>query len=200
MLAIPASSVERGSDGLRTLSLEEALTIASIIGVRAEGGIVADVPAPLVAQNLAVAEGASGMAWDDVARAVTFSYPGRGGKRTIWIANRFSSSFRLELAQRYELGGVVVTDVSVGSGGGDVLVPISQYADTGDLEVTKPNGDLFTPTWSASTGLLSATSGDSVTWTAPVGPGEVTLVVSDGVVRMGQRVTLDVAPAPAPAP
>jgi hypothetical protein len=153
---------------------------------------------PLLAQNLAVSEGASGMTWDAVARAVTFSYPGRGGKRTIWIANRFSSSFRLELAQRYDLGGVVVTDVSTESGGADVLVPIRQLADTGDLDLSTPNEDLFAPVWTATTGVLSATSGDSVTWTAPAeaGPAEIVLIVSDGVVRVGQRVTLDVvAPA-----
>jgi hypothetical protein len=138
------------------------------------------------------------MLWDGVARSVTYSYPGRGGKRTMWIANRFSSGYRLELAQRYELAGVVVTDVSVASGGADVLVPIREMADTGDLELTTPNGDLFTPSWTASTGTLSASSGDSVTWTPPAGSGEITLIVSDGVVRVGQRVVLEVAPAPAP--
>ena len=98
------------------------------------------------------------------------------------------------MAQRYGLAGVVISDVSTGSGATDVLFPVRQFADTGSYDLSMPNGELFTPTWTASTGALSGTSGDAVTWTAPAepGPAEITLVVSDGVVRVGQRVALDV--------
>jgi hypothetical protein len=152
----------------------------------------------LVAQNLATADGASGMNWDDTARAVMFSYSGLGGKRTMWIANSFSSAFRVELAHRYKLGGISVTNASVEGGGADVWAPIRELADSGAVTLTKPNGDFFAPTWTATAGELAPTIGESVTWTAPeAGTHEVSVVISDGIVRLGQRVDISVnAPPP----
>jgi hypothetical protein len=201
LLSVSSLSVERGGDGLRAMPLAEALTLASTVALGSEDDIVTGAPVPLLAQNLSPEDGASGMAWDETARAVTFSYPGRGGKRTVWMANAFSAAFRLELAQRYGIAGVAVASVAVEDGGADVWAPIRELADTGTLVLSKPNGDLFAPTWSAAEGNLSATSGGSVTWTAPAEAGtyEVTLIVSDGVVRAGQRFSLEVIEPPAAA-
>jgi hypothetical protein len=132
---------------------------------------------------------------------VTFNYPGRGGKRTVWIANEFSAAFRLELAQRYGLAGVAVDSVAVEDGGADVWAPIRDFSDTGTLGLSKPNTDRFSPVWSAAAGTLSATGGDAVTWIAPAEPGayEITLTVSDGAVRVAQRFSLEVVTAPSAA-
>ena len=46
--------------------------------------------------------------------AVMFVYAGRSGSQTIWIENRFSAAFRLDLARRYALGGVGNFDDTVG--------------------------------------------------------------------------------------
>ena len=201
LLTISSLSVERGGDGLRAMPLADALALASTVALGTEEEIVAGSQVPLLAQNLSPEDGASGMAWDDVARAVTFSYPGRGGKRTVWLSNAFSAAFRLELAHRYGIAGVAVSSVAVEDGGADVWAPIRELADTGTLELAKPNADLFAPIWDAPAGNLSATSGGSVTWTAPndAGTYDVTLIVSDGVVRAGQRVSLEVVDAPASA-
>ncbi|MEX2246301.1 MAG: hypothetical protein WEC75_06410 [Dehalococcoidia bacterium] len=198
LITVTSLSVERGGDGLRTMALDEALTLASQILARIEGTVAPSSPVQLLAQNLATSEGASGLQWDDTGRAVTFSYPGRGGKRTVWIANQFSAAFRLELAQRYGLAGVAFTDVSIEAGGADVWAPVQQLADSGSVTLSKPNGGLLVPSWASPDGQLSATEGDSVTWTAPAtaGPFEVTLVVSDGVVRVGQGVVIEVAEEP----
>ncbi|MHB8685381.1 MAG: glycoside hydrolase family 18 protein [Dehalococcoidia bacterium] len=194
LLTISSLSVERGTDGLRAVSLADALTIASQVATDATGDVAPGAHVKLTAQNLAQSAGASGMHWDDAARAVTFSYPGRGGKRTVWIANQFSAAFRLELAQRFGLGGVVISDASVQGGGGDVWPAVAQLADSGSLTLTRPNGALLTPAWEAAGGALDARTGDSVTWTAPARAGsyQVTLIVSDGVVRAGQRIALNV--------
>ncbi len=199
LLSISSLSVERGGDGLRTMPLAEALGLASVVGIKAEGPVTAGAAVPLVAQNLAADEGGSGMAWDDVARAVTFSYPGRGGKRTVWIANQFSAAFRLELAQRFGLGGVAINDVSAVSAA-DVWSPIRELADTGTLSLVRPNGELFQPSWSATQGALTPQTGAAVTWTAPSVSGtyEITIVVSDGAVRAQQTVAIDVSEAVAP--
>jgi hypothetical protein len=202
LLTVESLSYERGGDGLRPMSLEGALSLASLVAVKTEDAILPSTQVPLVAQNLDATEGASGLRWDETARSVTFDYPGRGGKRTVWIANQFSAAFRLELAQRYGLAGITVPDVSTESGGADVWAPIKELADTGSLTLSKPNGDLFAPVWSATAGTLSPTSGSALTWTAPAEPGtyDITIVVSDGVVRSGQQIALEVVPPPDAAP
>jgi hypothetical protein len=202
LLTVTSLSVERGGDGLRAMPLESALALASTASVKTETEIVGGTAVQLVAQNLAQSEGASGMLWDEAARAVTFNYPGRGGKRTVWLANQFSAAFRVELAQRYGLAGVAVDNVAVEDGAADVWAPIRELSDTGSLALSKPNGDRFAPQWSAAAGTLSASSGDAVTWTAPAEPGtyEITLTVSDGVIRVEQRFSLEVVAAPASEP
>jgi len=203
MLVISSLSVERGSDGLRAMPLDEALAIAAAVDVKSTDGITPAEQVQLVARNLAPSEGASGMAWDEAARAVTFSYNGAGGKRTVWIANEFSVAFRLELARRFELGGVVIGDVSIQGGGADVWAPIQQIADTGQLTLAKPNGELLIPAWTVADGAgsVAPSTGTSVAWTAPGEPGTYTLtvIVSDGVDRVGQTIPLDVGEVEAPA-
>lgn len=200
LLSISALSVERGGDGLRTLSLDDALGRAGVVSVKSTGDIAPGAKVQLVAQNLAASENASGLKWDDAARSVTFRYPGRGGTRTVWIANSFSAAFRLDLAQRHGLGGVTINDVSTQGGGADVWTPVQQVSDTGNLTLSRPNGELLTPAWSTGDGTIAPQTGDAVTWTAPAKDGTytVTLIVSDGVVRSGQLVSLDVTPPAAP--
>jgi hypothetical protein len=202
LLSISSLSVERGGDGLRTLSLDDALALASVVTVKSTGDVTPGSKAQLIAQNLAASENASGLKWDDGARSVTFRYPGRGGTRTVWIANEFSAAFRLDLAQRHGLGGVTINDVSTQGGGADVWTPVAQASDTGTLTLSRPNGELLTPAWSTGDGTLAPQTGEAVTWTAPAKEGTytVTLIVSDGVVRSGQLVSIDVVPAAVPAP
>jgi hypothetical protein len=187
---------------LSALSLDDALGRASVVQTNTTGDIVVGSKVQLVARNLAVSAGATGLSWDDVARAVTFKYAGRGGQRTVWIANSFSAAFRMDLAQRHGLGGVTINNVSKQGGGADVWSPVQQVSDTGNLTLSRPNGELLTPVWSTGDGSIAPQTGEAVTWTAPGAEGTytVTLIVSDGVVRSGQLISLDVAAAAAPAP
>jgi hypothetical protein len=198
LLSISSLSIERGGDGLRAMALNDAFARAAVVSVKSTGDITPGGSVRLAAQNLASGEGASGMHWDEQARSVTFSYPGRGGKRTVWIANQFSAAFRVELAHRFGLGGVTISDVSTEDGGADVWAPVQQLSDSGSMTLSKPNGALFTPAWSASEGSLSPADGEGTTWVAPnkAGTYQIVLIVSDGVVRAGQQVALDVVEAP----
>ncbi len=198
LLSISSLSIERGSDGLRTMSLNDALTIASQVAVKTTGDILPNTDVQLEATNLAAAENASGLQWDDQARSVTFSYQGLGGKRTVWVSNQFSAAFRLALAQQYNLGGVTVNDVSTQGGGADVWEPVQQLSDAGNLTLSRPNGELLAPTWSTGDGSLSPQVGDTTVWKAPAAPGsyQVVLIVGDGVVRVGQQVTVVVVAPP----
>ncbi len=198
LLVVTPLSREKSGEGIRSLTLIEALALASQPGLRVEGEIMPGQTVRVVGENLIEDEGASGIYWDDEAFAVTFTYPGLGGKRTVWIGNLFSVAFKLDLAQRHGLGGVAVEDVSLPAGQADIWPAIQEYADAGSVSLVRPNGDLLMPHWAASAGVLEIETGNAVQWQAPAEPGvyEVTLIVSDGVIRVGQQLGVEVlAPA-----
>lgn len=201
LLVVGGLSREKSSEGIRTLTFSQALALASTPSLDAEGDIGPGQTVRIVGTNLSEEEGASGLHWDDEALAVTFTYPGRGGKRTVWISNVFSVAFRLDLARRYGLGGVAIEDVSLAAGEANIWPVIQEYAETGSVGLVRPNDELLAPHWSASGGTLDTEVGSAVQWHTPEEPGlyEVTLVVSDGVVRVGQRLVVEVTALPVPA-
>ena len=194
LLTISPYSHERAVDGVHELTLTEALTQASLPAAQPAGAVAAGATVQALGQNLAATTGGSDLHWDDAVRAVTFSYTGAGGDRTIWLANVFSESFRLDLARRYELGGVAIADVSTRGADAAVWPAVRQYAQSGEVTLATPNGSLLMPSWSASAGTFASESGASVAWQAPQEAGEyvLTLVVSDGVTRVGQQMAIRV--------
>ena len=197
LLVVASLSSERGAVGMRALSLTEALSLASTPVVRPTGPVAPEATVQLVGQNLAEELGASELRWHDGARAVVFSYAGLGGERTVWIANVFSEAFKLDLARRYQLGGVAVADVSQSAADANIWPVVRQYAETGEVVLIEPNGVLLQPQWTATGGTLESYTGATVTWRAPAESGvyTLTLIVSDGVMRVGQRLQLQVEPA-----
>jgi hypothetical protein len=193
MLVVSPFSHEKGGEGIKALTLSQALELASTLEARTEGDIHPQEQVTIVGPNIYQDEGASGLFWDDEALAVSFSYPGEGGARTVWIENGFSIAFKLDLARRFQLGGVAVEDVSLSAAGPNIWAPIQELAESGTVTLVKPNGSLLKPYWEASEGALDGGAKGAVMWTAPdPGTYEVTLVVSDGVVRVGQRLSLEV--------
>ena len=193
MLVVSPFSHEKGSEGIKTLLLSQALGLASTLVARTQGDILPQDQVTIVGPNIYQEEGASGLFWDDEALAVTFSYPGEGGARTVWIENGFSVAFKLDLVRRFQLGGVAVEDVSLSAAGPNIWAPIQELAESGKVTLVKPNGSLLKPYWEASEGTLDGGAKGAVVWTAPApGTYDVTLVVSDGVVRVGQRLSLEV--------
>ncbi|MEE8369930.1 MAG: glycosyl hydrolase family 18 protein [Dehalococcoidia bacterium] len=147
LLVVASLSSERGAVGMRTLTLTEALSLASTPVAQPTGPITSEATVQLVGQNLAEELGASELRWDDGARAVVFSYAGLGGERTVWIANVFSEAFKLDLARRYQLGGVAVTNVSQSAADANIWPAVRQYAETGEVVLIEPNGGLLQPQW-----------------------------------------------------
>ncbi len=193
MLVVSPFSHERGGEGIQALLLSQALGLASTLAARVEGDVRPQEQVTIVGPNIYQEEGASGLYWDDEALAVTFSYPGEGGARWVWIENSFSVAFKLDLVRRFQLGGVAVEDVSLTAGGPDIWPPIQELAEAGEVTLVRPNGSLLKPYWEASAGTLDGGVKGAVVWTAPEpGTYDVTLVVSDGVVRVGQRLSLEV--------
>jgi hypothetical protein len=187
-------SREKGSDGVRSLSLVEALTLASAIDLRTAVPAAANASVSLVGTNIFQDDGASGITWDTTANAVAFSFPGRGGQRTIWFENSISVAFKIDLARRFGLGGVSVDDISADSRAPAIWEPLRTYAETGTVGLAQPNGTLLRPTWESQGGTIEPGQRGNVIWKAPAQPGryDVSLIVSDGVVRAAQKISLEV--------
>lgn len=202
LLTIDPYSHERGVDGIQTYTLTEALGVASMPTTRPEGSVGTGETLVALGLNLSGETGASGLAWDDTARAVTFSYTGAGGARVVWLTNRFSEAFKLDLARRYQLGGVAVSDVSDRVSDSGIWPVITEFAGSGTVSLVKPNGALLNPRWEASGGSLESTAGPSVSWHAPdqTGTYTLTLIVSDGIAQVGQQINVPVQESQVAAP
>jgi hypothetical protein len=193
-VTLDSLSREQSSEGVRSLTLTDALTLASTPAVQGDTSVGSGASVSAYGQNLSDQSGGSVLHWDDAAKAVTFTYTGGGGQRGVWLANAFSESFKLDLARRYQLGGIAIEDVSTGAGDANVTAAVSQYKSSGNVQLVKPNGQLLQPHWTASGGTLQSDTGANVTWQAPDAAGDytLTLIVSDGTLRLGQELRLSV--------
>jgi hypothetical protein len=211
VLGVTRSSYERGTDGLQAISLHEGLTLASTIEVRTTAQITPNTSVVIVGKNIFQDDGASGLRWDEEAAAVAFTYPGRGGQRTVWLENSLSLAFRLDLARRFGLGGIAVDDVSLNPEATAFWKPLLAYAESGNVTLSQPNSVLLRPVWQIQAGPSEAGTKGNIVWRAPAQPGayDVGLIVSDGEIRAMQKLVLEVqapaasstgAPVPSPTP
>ncbi len=194
VLRINPLSVEKGGEGIRSLTGLEALAIGSVLSADKTDGVRPGEAVEVKATNIDTADGATGIGWDAEAEAVSFVYPGLGGARTVWLENAFSIAFKLEITQSFNLGGIAIEDVSDSVGGADIWPVIGGFLDSGKASLARPNGSLLVPQWEADGGSLESKDTGAVTWVAPDEPGEyhLTLIISDGVARIGQRLVLTV--------
>ena len=202
LLIVSRQSTEKTGAELLRLSLLDGLTLASAIEVQTAAQIIAGTRAVLVGKNIFEDDGATGLRWDETAFTVSFSYPEVGGQRTVWLENILSLAFRIDLAQRFNLGGIAVDDISLDSAAPDIWALLSAYSDTLKVDLVAPNEVLLRPTWQIEAGASDAGSRGNVVWTAPDEPGtyELSLIVSDGVIRAQQDIVLEVLPSSEPAP
>jgi hypothetical protein len=198
-LVVSRLSHEKATDGLRAMSLHEGLTLASQIEIRTQTAVLPDSAVVIVGTNIFQDDGASGLKWDGDAAAVSFEYPGRGGVRTVWLENGLSLAFKLDLARRYGLGGIAVDDVSNNPVAPAFWAPLRTYSESGNVTLVQPNGVLLRPTWVVQAGSVQNENRGTLTWKAPAQPGayDVSLIVSDGIIRAASKIVLQVqAPTP----
>jgi len=200
-LVVSPFSIRRTGGEEQQLGYQEAMRLASEIEIRNPSDDPLD-PGDglnLAAKNLQ----GPGLRWSDSVAAVTFSFGGNQGT-TIFIENVFSVAFKLELLQAFGLAGLAISDASAGADVANLWPAIRALLESGTPPLQRPNGDLLAPSWEAPDGgQLSANSGANVTWTAPENGGNfaILLVVSDGQLRFGGRLTLEVErPVPTPTP
>ena len=198
LLVVDRRSQQRTAEGLAPLSLRAALSLASAIETQVEAGIAPGDGVTVRAAVLDRSRTGTGLAWDARANAVAFRFEGRGGERTVWLENRYSLAFRLDLAGRFGLAGVALTPAAADETLPDLWEPLAAYVEEGSTRLTLPYGPYLDPSWRVSAGAVEGDDGSgAVTWRAPAEPGvyELTLVVSDGVVFVGQQVSLRVSAA-----
>jgi cell division septation protein DedD len=206
-LVLDRRSTERSADGLAAISLREALTLASGLVARFDDGITPGSPVTISGVNINESDDDSGMRWDETANAVTFNYGARGGAHSVWLENRFSAAFRLDLARRFGLGGVVVEPAAQDETLPDFWNTVATFVEDGSVLRELPYGPYLRPSWRSSAGSIEGGEGGEAVWRAPdeVGVYDITLVVSDGVVFVGQQIALRVSegqqePAPTSTP
>ncbi len=202
-LGVAGGSLVRGPSESRYLSLEGALDLAGQVQVK--GG---EAPAPgksivLVAPRLNPELGASGLHWDNDAQAVSFSYREADGAYSVWLQNRFSLAYRLDLARRFGLAGVVVDLAGGVQPEGSFWELLRSYQGGSALSLAQPNPAQLGLRWMTGDGRSLADGKGSVEWQVPTGAGAhaVVALVSDGLTqRQGERVEVAVSPTPTPRP
>ena len=210
-LVISPFSHEKSKEGVKPLTFLQAMGIANVMTVVPGEGdsldIVGGRQVVITGDNIHRGTGGSGIKWSDETATVTFSYRKDDETRTVWVENGFSVAFKLELVQAFRLGGVAIEDVSEGSGGADIWAAAESLVRGGLVHLERPNPDNLRPEWTASAGKLEAPgTGGAATWIPPDEGGtcEISLIVSDGVSRVGRRLTLEVqataTPTPTPTP
>ncbi len=198
LLSISPVSVARTSQGLQPLSQRAALGLASLVNVREAGPVIAGQRVTLVGDSVYQDGGASGLRWDPTSNTVSFAYQDRNGDTvTVWIENRFSMAFKLDLVEEFKLGGLAISDVSADAANADIWSVVNEFLESGVVRLLRPNPEMLIPVWEVEAGELSGSgSAGWVVWTTPTLPGsyEVRLIVSDGDIRVGNALDVTVEP------
>jgi hypothetical protein len=210
-LVIDRASRDRSRAAVQPITLRDALALASDLQTQPDSGVTPGQAVTLSAVNLDKSAGNSGLHWDDSARAVSFSYSDRLGPHTVWIANAFSLAFRLDLAERFGLGGIAIANAQQDDALPPVWDAVTAFIDDGAIDLQQPYGPYLVPCWKASGGTIDGygagcwkaglTSTGAATWHAPTGPGtyDLSLIVSDGTMFVGQQLSVRVGPTAAPS-
>lgn len=196
ILVLSPYAAEKGVDGIRTMTLADAMSIATVIQPKEpEQPIVANQRVGIVAPNINRDSGAFPPAWNEETATVTFTY----SSRTVWLENAFSMPFKLELVERFRLGGFAVEDASNNQSLGSFWPELIDYAATGEPVLLQPNPESLTPVWEAAAGELEGVQGE-VIWNTPITPGayEITLTLSDGVAQFSRTTSFEVVQEGAP--
>ncbi|MXY87443.1 MAG: hypothetical protein F4Y92_01085, partial [Dehalococcoidia bacterium] len=166
ILTITPYASEKSADGVRSLTLTEAMTVASKLAIRSENMEVGgDIQ--VVAVNIDRDEGLSGLRWQPETATVAFTYKLNGG-RTVWIENMFSAGFKLEFVSVYGLGGLAVEDSSANVFLGNVWTAVEPFVASGQAVLLQPDQDQLLPRWEVTAGNLVGGERGLVTWQTPL--------------------------------
>ncbi len=100
---VTTQAVDRLGGIYREMPLDEAL--GNLGAPTAADGSTFEADSPV---TLSLAGNASPLEWEGTSRTYTFTYAENGEPRTVWINNESSLAWRLRLASKYGLNGVMV--------------------------------------------------------------------------------------------
>jgi hypothetical protein len=194
MLVVSPFSIQGTGDVTQLMGYLQAMVQAGEAVVREPQAqdIKPGATVKLVARNLDEGEGASPLRWSDDAAAISYAMGGTE-RRRVFIENRFSVSFKLELVQAYGLGGVAISDASGQSDVANIWPTVNDFVQSNTVSLIRPNDSMLLPSWQVDAGDVGAGAGTSATWVAPgQGTYNITLVVSDGERRFGRVLPIEV--------
>lgn len=202
-LTVTPYATEKAADGLRTMTITDAMSIASRLAIHVSEGqkIQTNAVVEVAGVNIDKSEGRSGLAWVPDAACVAFTYEQNGG-RTVWLENAFSVGFKLEYIGKYKLGGVAVEDASENPYLGNIWTALVPYISSGQPALLQPNAQDLQPKWATSKGTFEDSRKGSIKWNTPAEPGTytVTLTLSDGVNLYQSEIPANVQPRESKTP
>ncbi len=192
VLTVTPYASEKSVSGITTMSVTQAMTIATQIAVRADK-IQASSQVTVVGTNIDKEEGRTGVQWFPDSACVAFTYEQNGG-RTVWIENFFSVGFKLEYINQYKLGGVAVEDASEDTYLGNIWTAVLPFVSSGQPILLAPNANDLAPKWTVSKGTFEDNRKGRITWSTPAEPGTytITLTLSDGVSLYQSEATANI--------
>jgi spore germination protein YaaH len=202
VLTVTPYATEKSADGIRTLSIADAMVIATrlkISNLTPDAKLTTNTNVEVAGQNIDKKENLTGVFWQPESACVTFTYKGTGGTggRTIWLENAFSIGFKLEFINRYKLGGVGIEDASGNDMLGNIWTALVPFITSGQPVLLQPNTNDLQPRWRVSAGTYEDTQKGSIKWLTPAEPGAyyVYLTLSDGVSLFESEIAVNVQPA-----
>ncbi len=200
-------ATEKSSEGLRRLTLTDAMSIATRMGVSTSARIETNSNVEIIAHNINKSENLSGITWDTNTACVGFTYKDNGN-RTVWIENFFSVGFKLELASKFNLGGIAIEDASNNEYLGNIWPALEPFISSGQPVLMQPNGNDLIPKFRPSSPNGGSIEGGPlaprgfVKWVTPSEPGthRVTIQLSDGVALFESEIAVNVQPRESKTP
>ncbi|MBI2765006.1 MAG: hypothetical protein HYX53_03745 [Chloroflexi bacterium] len=194
VLTVTPYATEKSSEGIRTLTLVDAMVIATKIGVSGnDPKLTTNTNVDIAAINIDKTDNLSGLVWSPEAASVAFTYR-QNVPKTVWIENLFSIGFKLDFISRYKLGGVAVEDASSNEYLGDIWPALVPFITSGQAPLLQPNPQDLLPQWQVSKGATEGGSRGVLRWVTPSDPGTYTikLTLSDGVAQFVNEIPVTV--------
>ena len=204
---ISVTSSVVSSKGVRTISYDEALAMASAIEVvnPAREVVAGESVVTVRYTYLTVGESRTPFYWDSPAKQYRFAFKDGDGTGIVWLQNGASMAFRLQTMARYAVKGVVLRDPTIDRVDHDVWEQVAAYLKTGKVTADEPSSESLQPEWKVSGGEVALGSSPiEMNWKAPQEAGRYTVSAElppSLSSRGGQSVSINVvAPTPTPTP
>ncbi|MCO5182301.1 MAG: SH3 domain-containing protein, partial [Candidatus Promineofilum sp.] len=199
-LLLTAGAINRVGDTYTELPSAQALAHLGQLAV-AGGAVEVD---PGAAVDVVLEGSATPLEWDGNALAYKYTFEQAGQEQTVWFVSEAALVDRLQLAADYNLRGVTVRGLALGSGPA-YAAALNSYLGQGDAP--QPGGAAIA--WTvrdANDSVIASETGSDLdyTWTAAENPGtyvvEADLVLGEATADLGQIEVIVGAPEVAEAP